>query len=141
MLLPPANEVFEGYVFTRVCLSTGGSTWAGTPPRQVHPQAGTPLGRYTTPLGRYTPQAGTSPRAVHAGRYGQQAGGTHPTVMHSCLHNQVSRPTEKNEPSPINLIMACSHVTNENESEKGFPFKTVFFFEDRSYCKNSPIKG
>ena len=23
-LLPPANEVFEGYVFTRVCLSTGG---------------------------------------------------------------------------------------------------------------------
>ena len=24
------------------------------------------------------------PRAVHAGRYGQQAGGTHPTGMHSC---------------------------------------------------------
>ena len=22
--------------------------------------------------------------AVHAGRYGQQAGGTHPTGMHSC---------------------------------------------------------
>ena len=39
----------------------GGSTWAGTPPRQVHP-----------------------PGAVHAGRYGQQAGGTHPTGMHSC---------------------------------------------------------
>ena len=53
---------------------------AGTPPGQVHPpwadtppQAGTP------------PRAGIPPRAVHAGRYGQQAGGTHPTGMHSCL--------------------------------------------------------
>ena len=25
------------------------------------------------------------PGAEHAGRYGQQAGGTHPTGMHSCL--------------------------------------------------------
>ena len=25
--LPPANEVCEGYVFTGVCLSTGGSPW------------------------------------------------------------------------------------------------------------------
>ena len=71
--LLPGNEVCEGYVFTRVCLYTGGSTWAGTP-EQVHP-----LGRY--PSGRYTP----SPRAVQAGRYGQQAGGTHSTGMHSCL--------------------------------------------------------
>ena len=87
--LPPTNEVCEGYVFTGVCLSTGGgSTWAGTP-GQVHPLAG-------TPPGRYTPQAGTSPGQVHPpGRYtprpqcmlgyGQQAGGTHPTGMHSCL--------------------------------------------------------
>ena len=57
----------------------GGSTWAGTPPGtrcppdQVHPPG---LG---TPPGPDTP-----PRAVHAGRYGQQAGGTHPTGMHSC---------------------------------------------------------
>ena len=29
-LLPPANEVCEGYVFTRVCLSTGGTcAWQG----------------------------------------------------------------------------------------------------------------
>ena len=27
MLLPPANEVCEGYVFTGVCLSTGGRAW------------------------------------------------------------------------------------------------------------------
>ena len=26
------------------------------------------------------------PEAVHAGRYGQQAGGTHPTGMHTCLN-------------------------------------------------------
>ena len=38
------------------------------------------LGRCTPP-GRYTPPSG----AVHAGRYGQQAGGRHPTGMHSCL--------------------------------------------------------
>ena len=40
----------------------------GIPPRtEVHP-----------------PEPGTPPRAVHVGRYGQQAGGTHPTGMHSC---------------------------------------------------------
>ena len=27
--LPPANEVCEGYVFTGVCLSTGGHAWQG----------------------------------------------------------------------------------------------------------------
>ena len=87
---------------SRILFTGGGSTWAGTP------QAGTPcwagttlLGRY--PLGRYSPsrynpQAGTIPRqvhtpwvctpplkAVHAGSYGQQAGGTHPTGMLSCV--------------------------------------------------------
>ena len=107
VLLPPANEVCVGYVFTLVCLFRGGSTWAVTPsrtgtppgrytPGRFIPWAGTPPGRYTpwagTPpgqvhlLGRYTPpppwagtpsQAGTSPGAVRAGRYGKQAGGTH----------------------------------------------------------------
>ena len=64
----------EGYVFTRVCLSTVGSTWAGTPQDQVHPPGpgilprtrytswdqvhppgpGTPPGtRYTSPRGGY----------------------------------------------------------------------------------------
>ena len=33
------------------------------------------------PLGADNP----SPGAVHAGRYGQQAGGTHPTGMHTCF--------------------------------------------------------
>ena len=34
----------------------------------------------------YTPQQTLPPRTVHAGRYGQQVGGTHPTGMQSCLN-------------------------------------------------------
>ena len=55
--------------------------WAGTPPRQVHPQQVPPLQRYPlagTPQGSYTsPPDNTG--------YGQWAGGTHPTGMHSCF--------------------------------------------------------
>ena len=169
-LLPPANEVCRKVIFSVACVKNsvhgggGGSTWAGTPPRQVHlppgrystPRAGTPpprqvhpppgrytpwagtppLGRYTspwpgTPPSRYTPGQvhprgrctspwpGTAPSrytspwpgtppsrqaplgrctppgqvhlpgAVHAGRYGQQAGSTHPTGMYSCFDNYI----------------------------------------------------
>ena len=35
----------------------------------------------------YPPGADTPPCAVHAGRYGQQAGGMHPTGMQSCNYN------------------------------------------------------
>ena len=59
--LQPANEVCEGYVFTGVCLSTGGSA---------------SLHAWIRPLGRHTP------KQWHA--YCQQAGGTHPTGMQSC---------------------------------------------------------
>ena len=77
VLLPPANEVCEGYVFTPVCqsfCSQGGSIWAGNPP---------PRTRHT-PQDQIHPWDQVHPPAVHAGRYGQQAGGTHPTGMHSC---------------------------------------------------------
>ena len=47
---------------------------------QVHP-TGT---RYTLPDQVHLPWTRYTPRAVHAGRYGQQAGGTHPTGMNSC---------------------------------------------------------
>ena len=67
LFLPPANEFCEDYVFTPVCQSfcsqEGGvclSACWDTPPRS------------------------STPRAVHAGRYGQQASGTHPTGMHTC---------------------------------------------------------
>ena len=73
-----------------------------TPGRYTPSGRYTPPGRYTSPRqvhpfpGRYTPQAGTPPLPgkVHLpGRYtpqqcmlgyGQQAGGTHSTGMHSC---------------------------------------------------------
>ena len=53
------------------------------PPDQVHPPGAryTPPGPGTPPLG-----PGTPPGAEHAGRYGQRAGGTHPTGMQSCLY-------------------------------------------------------
>ena len=61
------------------------------PRDQVHPPGpGTPPGtRYTPqdqvhPLHQIPPPRTSNPRAVHAGKYGQQAGGTHPTGMHSC---------------------------------------------------------
>ena len=63
----------------------------GTPPgtRYIH-QAGTgqvspwdQVPSPTPPGTRYTPLQ-VPPQAVHAGRYGQQADGTHPTGMHSC---------------------------------------------------------
>ena len=94
-----------------VILFTGGeylgryTPWAGTPlppsrytpgqvhphPQQVHscPPAGTPPWAGTSPPGKVHPQQihppgqVQPPGAVHAGRYGQQAGGTHPTGMHS----------------------------------------------------------
>ena len=68
--LPPANEVCERYVFTSVgqsFCSRGGmsaSVHGG-----IHPP----------------PRADTPLRAVHAGRYRQQAGGKHPTGMHTCF--------------------------------------------------------
>ena len=110
LLLPPANEVCEGYVFTRVCLSTGeylgrhpqASTppWAGTPPGQL-----TPLGRYTHSLGRCTPQAGTPPGQVHhpsgqvhhpsgqvlpRGRYTSRTG-TPPATVHAGIRSTSRR--------------------------------------------------
>ena len=61
----------QGNIFSSVCQEF--CSWGGVP-GQVHP-----------PPGRCTPWAGSPPRAVHAGKYGQQAGGTHPTGMHSCI--------------------------------------------------------
>ena len=42
-----------------------------------------PLQEQTPPRGSRHPPEQTPP-AVHAGRYGQRAGGTHPTGMHTC---------------------------------------------------------
>ena len=59
----------QGNIFAPVCHSVH----RGEVPGQVPPQAGT-----------HPPWQVHPPGAVHAGRYGLQAGGTHPTGMHSC---------------------------------------------------------
>ena len=64
-----------------VCLWVQGSVclWSRgvcTPPRQ------------TLPLGRHS--AGQTLPSLSTTGYGQQAGGTHPTVMHSCLNSILS---------------------------------------------------
>ena len=95
MFLPPANEVWGKVIFSAAYVKNSvhrGSIWAGTPPwtgnppppGQVHPQAGTPPSQVHTPWQGTPPWVGTPLGAVHAGRYGQQAGGTHPTGMYSC---------------------------------------------------------
>ena len=92
--LPPANEVCEGYVFTSVCPSTRGvclsACWDSRPPWDTtHPPgADTPLRADTPPPQSRPPQARHPLCTVHAGRYGQQVGGTHPTGMRTC-HNVV----------------------------------------------------
>ena len=113
--LQPANEVCKGYVFTGVYLSTGGclplirGVSATHPSEQTHPWTDTPR-QTNTPPGQTSPWAyiplpsacwdTNSPCSVHAGihtspiptpphadttGYGQQAGGTYPTGMHSCF--------------------------------------------------------
>ena len=70
----------------------------GTPPRTRHPP---PPGPGTHPLGAGThpPGAGTPPGTEHARRYGQRAGGMHPTGMQSCSFHffilQTSLPKNK----------------------------------------------
>ena len=79
MFLPPANEVCEGYVFTGVCLSTGGLCPKGSLFRGVSVQRGGGLC-----LGGLCPEGSLSGRP----HIRLRADGTHPTGMHSCLENR-----------------------------------------------------
>ena len=94
MLLPPATKLGQGYVFTGVCDSVhrGGEYLTRYPPPGARY---TPQTRYTPPGTRYTPQDQVHPphrpgtpqtryTPPGPGRYGLRAGGTHPTGMHSC---------------------------------------------------------
>ena len=80
----------QGNIFAPVCHSDsrgGGSATvhSGIPPPPEGP--GTPW-EQTPPPGADTPWSRHAPCAVHAGRYGQQAGGMHPTGMQSCYRLQ-----------------------------------------------------
>ena len=69
-----AQTFITAHVFTRVCDSVhrrGGLLHCMLGYTPLGPEAG-------------TPQDQASPSAVHAGRYGQQVGGAHPTGMQSC---------------------------------------------------------
>ena len=86
VFLPPANEVWGKVIFSVVCVKN--SVHRGGLPQcmlRYHPQdQASPSWEQTPPradpLGEDTP-----PSAVHAGRYGQQAGSMHPTGMQSLL--------------------------------------------------------
>ena len=94
------NEVGAMLCFTRVCDSVhrgSGSAplHAGicTPP--TGPEAGTPppapgSRHHPAGPGAGPPRSRTPPSTVHAGRYGQQAGGTHPIGMQSCWQKFLS---------------------------------------------------
>ena len=78
--LPPATKLGQGYVCTRVCDSVHG----GGGPVSVH--AGIPTPWQGDPPARQTPPGEEDPPcAVHAGRYGERAGGMHPTGMQFLL--------------------------------------------------------
>ena len=62
------------------------------PPQIRHPQSRYPQSR--CPPEQTPPGADTPPppeQTEHAGRYGQRAGGTHPTGMQSCYWNAINR--------------------------------------------------
>ena len=98
--LPPATKLEQGNIFTSVCQEfcpQGGSatnhplgrdTPGQTPPRSRHPWGGRPPPpRADTPLWEQTapfPQEQTPPSST-CWEIRAQAGGTHPTGMHTCL--------------------------------------------------------
>ena len=93
-LLPPANEVCEGYVFTGVCLFTWGvSVWGGLCPGGLCPGGLCPRGvsvQWGSVKGGLCPgvsvQGGICPGvSVMDTPHRLGAGGTHPTGMHSCF--------------------------------------------------------
>ena len=75
--LPPATKLGQGNIFTGVCDSVH---------REGLPQC--MLGYHTPSLppgsGRHPPDQAPPPEAEHTGRYGQRAGGMHPTGMQPC---------------------------------------------------------
>ena len=79
--LSPTNEICKGYVFIGVCLSSGG-IMSGPLHAWIHPSPA-PRPEAEIPLRQTSP--GRHPPAQCMLGYGQQAGGTYPTGMHSCL--------------------------------------------------------
>ena len=95
MFLHVSVVLFTGGICPIACRDIPPGSEAGTPGEQTpsrirHPSGADPQSRH--PLIADTPQEQTPSYvppphgAVHTKRYGQQAGGTHPTGMQSCYH-------------------------------------------------------
>ena len=89
--LPPATKLGQGYVFTRVCNSVhkgGGGCLPHCMLGYTHvpwdQRQAAPPPPDQAPNGSWHHPEPATPGPVHAGRYGQQAAGMHPTGMQSC---------------------------------------------------------
>ena len=81
--LPSATKLRQGNVFTFSSQGGVAELPGLTPPGSRHP-----------PGSSRPPLKQTRPCAVHVGRYGQQAGSTHPTGMHTCFAHFVQKKHE-----------------------------------------------
>ena len=92
VFLPPANEVCEGYVFTRVCLSTVGG---GIPACLAGLQGG--VSQHALQVSRPTPKGELEGSGRRGGSPGPHLGGvsmpTHGGVSRPTPRGGVSRPT------------------------------------------------
>ena len=97
----------QGNIFSSVCQEFCLSTCWDTPWSRHPPPRGT----------RHPPRDQAPPCTVHAGRFGQQAGGMHPTGMQSCFHMILVIWTEHHliilsmPPSPIPTQIWDHHCT------------------------------
>ena len=87
--------LFTGGVCLSACWDATPQSWYPPPSRytpreqappldQAPPRPGTPQTRHTPHRSRHPPYQAHPSGAEHAARYGQRAGGTHPTGMQSC---------------------------------------------------------
>ena len=79
-----------------------------TPPRPPGPDP--PSGPKTPPKDQAPPGTRHPPCAVHAGRYGQQAGGMHPTGMKSCLKTFWENISPSYGPADTPLVDFCTYT-------------------------------
>ena len=98
-----------------VCLS---ACWDSRPPGSRHP----PRNRHHPPGADNPPWEQTPPPStVHAGRYGQQSGGTHPTGMDTCLDRKiraVMMSSLLNRISLVIIVITFETVKNVDGTQK-----------------------
>ena len=122
LLLPPATKL--GQVISSqasVILFTGGSA-------SVHAVIPPPPGP-----GRHPP-----PRAEHTWRYGQRAGGMHPTGIQSCCKCYVSKDKSS---WPVRLLVVKMHTSHQkhqglSSTKNNFIHKNLLVYSGTPLCSN-----